>query len=406
MSELARFFGIIGGTFILEDPTTLTVGALIANKEVSFAFGFSALTLGIFLGDLGLYALGILFQKKLLKTSKVFFLPTAGHIFLARFIPGTRTVTYIAAGHGKVPFKKFFYLSLPSSFIWTLLLIGFTQEIFSISQILPVWGNWLAGVFLLVCFIYWRLIVKLTGMMALIATLIVHHLFLRNHDRRKMALSLSAYSRVALRLLGIEIQTNVNIEDFSGKLIVSNHMSYLDVICLSSIYPGLYVTSTDIQRTPVLGLICELCGCVFTERRLSKRTPIVAECELKEIHSVLSEGVSLTLFPEGTSTDGLRLLPFKSPLFEGALRAKVKLRPILLRYIEIDGIGFSKNNSDMVAWHGKMTFLPHFIRLCSLKTLKVQIAALDELDANEFADRKVLAREAQRLIHEAFLKEL
>lgn len=407
VSSLFIFFSIIGATFLLEDPATLTVGSLIAKKEVSFFFGFSALTLGIFLGDLGLYTLGYLFKEKIFSSKKSFLKPAGSQVALARFLPGARTITFLAAGYGGFPLKKFLLIILPSSVIWTLLLLLFTKQVFSLTHVLPNWGNWIVGLILIVSIVKFRTLMKVFSMITLITFVIIHHyFFLRNSGRRELSASLSRYCQIALRILDVQVNSQIQAKDFSGKLVVSNHMSYLDVICLSSVYPCVYVTSTEIQQTPVLGLLCELFGCIFTERRHALRNSDLREKELKEIQMILNEGVSLTLFPEGTSSNGQKVLPFKSTLFEGALRTQASTQTILLRYDEIRGEKFSAHNADVVCWYGKMGFIPHFIRLCDSKGIKASITAVAELKAVDYQDRKALASVAHRAIEEAHLKTL
>lgn len=400
MKDLFIFFGIIGGTFLLEDPTTLAVGSLIANKEVSFAFGFLALSLGIFLGDLGLYFFGYLCRRKIFSSKKTFFAPVTSQIAVARFLPGARTITFLAAGYDGFPLGKFLLIIFPSSVVWTLLLLSFTEQIFQLTNILPVWGNWLAGIFLLILVANLRTLMKVCSMAVLIVTVLLHHgLFFDRRDRKKLSRSLSRYCKLALRILDIEVTSNIDETDMAGKLVLSNHLSYLDVICLSSLYPSIYVTSVEIKETPLLGLICDLCGCLFTERRRSLRSPDLLEKELAGIQEVLDEGISLTLFPEGTSTNGETILPFKTTLLEGAVRSHVSVIPVLIRVEEVNGEKRSVKNADIVCWYGSMSFTPHFLKLCQSKGIKIRLTAMSQLETKNFSDRKELAAVAARSLH-------
>ena len=144
-----------------------------------------------------------------------------------------------------------------------------------------------------------------------------------------------------------------------NKLVVSNHLSYLDVLCFSSLFPASYVTSVEIRETPVLGILCELCGCVFTERRRKFRTMDCHEQEIQRMEKTLSSGINLVLFPEGTSTTGEEILPFKTSLLE----VSGIFLPMALKY-----------NSPAVPWYGEMTFIPHFWVLCGQEGLICRMA--------------------------------
>ncbi len=395
VSSPLSFLSIIIGTFILEDPTTVGVGTLIASSKISFVFGFSALVIGIFLGDLGLYGLGFLFKRKVFATTKQFYLPSDLQIGMARFLPGARTMTFLASGFEGYPLLKFILIIFPSSIVWTLLLLTFTDQVIAIFHILPSWLNWIVGLFLLVFISKIRTITKIMGMAALVLAVIIHHSILKALGKKKeLPVSLSRYSRVALKILDVSLETTLKKSQVSGNLVLSNHMSYLDVICLSSVYSGFFITSVEIRETPVLGLICDLCGCLFTERRASLRTRERMDHEISEIEAVLKDGFSLTLFPEGTSSNGEKLLPFKTSLLEGAFRTKSSVRPVVLKYEEIKGKKFSPENRDVVCWYGKMGFTSHFLKLCDSQKIKATLYPLEILDPKNFLDRKQLGAQA------------
>lgn len=399
--------GIIASTFILEDPTTLAVGALIASHQMSFSVGFTSLVLGIFLGDLGLYAVGHLFKRGVFKTKKTYVRPSTIQIILARFIPGMRTLTFLASGFEGFPLKKFLLLIFPSSVIWTLLLLFFTDQVFKLLKFFPVWGNWIIGLSILLIIAKFKAIIKTLSMMLLIAVSSIHHSLISGPDKKKkLAFSLSKYCQVALRILGIEVQSELHESETHGRMILSNHMSYLDVICLSSLYPTLYVTSVEIKETPGLGLICKLCGCLFTERRRAFRKSDTSEKELHEVQSTLQQGLSLTVFPEGTSSNGEKLLPFKTMLVEGAVRAKANILPVVIRYEEIAGREISVRNRDIVCWYGKMSFLPHFLRLCNSNGIKVRILPLKILSIEDFESRKQIGAKAWELMDAAYAQRI
>lgn len=369
--NLISYAGIIGATFILEDPTTIAVGSMINAGKIGFSEGFIALFIGIFLGDLGLYGVGRLFARK-----RKFFVPVTSQVVLARFLPGARTLTFLSCGHSRYPLPKFTLLIIPSIFIWTLLLLKATEEMLALYHSLPLWANIILGVMILFIVYHVKTIFKLGAMITLIGTYLIHHTFSKG-SRKELAASLSAYAKMALWILNIRLSTTLTKEETKNKLVLSNHISYLDILCLSSVYPTSYVTSVEIRETPVLGKLCELAGCLFTERRRGNNRNI--DGEINQMAEFLKDE-TLTLFPEGTSTNGESILPFRSSLLESAVRSGADVLPVVLCYGE---------GKVVVPWTGKMTFLPHLIRVCRLKEVSVTIEASTVISSTQY-DRREL----------------
>ncbi|MDH4468038.1 MAG: hypothetical protein QE271_08270 [Bacteriovoracaceae bacterium] len=149
-NPLLIFLIIIGASFILEDPTTLLVGSLIATNHLTYSMGFISLLVGIFLGDLFLYLLGFAIHQGLFKKAKNFMPPTTFTIGIARFIPGMRTITFTAAGFNKIFFPKFILIIACTSLIWTWLLLTFTKTIVEWLKFFPSHVSWILGVFVFI----------------------------------------------------------------------------------------------------------------------------------------------------------------------------------------------------------------------------------------------------------------
>lgn len=130
---------VILSTFISEDPTTIGVGALIGSGKISFARGFTPLMIGIILGDLGLYGVGRLIGKGWKKSASIPLNPSLMTLFIARFIPGMRSMTFTAAGVKKFSFKAYALMLIPASIIWTLILLFATKEVMAVLNYFPRW---------------------------------------------------------------------------------------------------------------------------------------------------------------------------------------------------------------------------------------------------------------------------
>ena len=159
-------------------------------------------------------------------------------------------------------------------------------------------------------------------------------------------------SRRHLRIFGCTITANGAIPR-SG-LLVSNHLSYLDILVLSATTPAVFVSKSEVRNWPLFGWLAMLGGTVFIQRE--KRTHVGAVN--REIESALAEGVLVGVFPEGTSTNGEEVLPFRSPLLEPVAGGAHDISTSYLHYVLADG-----NACNEVCYWGNHTFFPHLIHL-------------------------------------------
>jgi len=182
----------------------------------------------------------------------------------------------------------------------------------------------------------------------------------------------------------------------SGKnyFMVSNHMSYMDIIFLSAGEPSVFVTSVEMQNTPFLGEVSDYGGSYFVERRDRTKVP----GEIKDLAKILNHGMHVFVFPEGTSTNGLQLLPFKRALFAAAVEAQREVLPVCLRIESINGEEFSPKNHNRVAWYGSAPFIPHFLQLMQVESMKVTVNYLDPIPVTPESERTQLAHQAYHQI--------
>lgn len=221
-------------------------------------------------------------------------------------------------------------------------------------------------------------------------------LFIRNEKTRlRFILKSNAFhAGLVLKYLGIETFEE-EVAPVRGKLIVCNHMSYIDVLVLFRSYPALFITSKDIERTPVLGQITSLAGCFFTERKKELRTPEAALAEVTLMKKRLSEGFNIFLFPEGTSSDGSKILPFKAHFFQLAVESKSAVCPLMIKYLG--------ENRKLAPWYGNMDFVPHFLNVCKEKEFSVSVHRMNQISSFN-KDKFQLKDETEILIRESYEK--
>ena len=203
--------------------------------------------------------------------------------------------------------------------------------------------------------------------------------------------SMVFYCQLAKKILNIEVK----FENESGVnrpgLIVANHISYLDVLILGASHPALFITSQEIRETFLLGKICELAGCFFVERRRDRITPGTKASEIAQMKKRISEGHSVFLFPEGTSTAGSTVLPFKATFFQLAVDGKLPVNPVVLNYLG--------ESQSLVPWYGTMTFSDHLFKLCTLNKIE---ASVKELPAIQGDNKFELAETSCQLIRKNY----
>ena len=230
-------------------------------------------------------------------------------------------------------------------------------------------------------------------------------LLIRNVESRLQLTrnNLKMYSKIALSILGIKVETSDYDPKDDGFLVVCNHLSYLDVLVIATKHPATFITSTDIEKTAGLGLICKLAACVFVERNKGRRTIKTFKKELSEIKQRLSLKLNIVLFPEGTSSNGEQILPFKSSFFQTAIDAQVKILPLHIKYTSINGNKLDNTTRDFIHWYGDMTFINHLFNLCLQSEIIVKLTSLKTITPEnatryELKDRsyEVISREHAR----------
>jgi 1-acyl-sn-glycerol-3-phosphate acyltransferase len=201
----------------------------------------------------------------------------------------------------------------------------------------------------------------------------------RAPDLAERAEWLTQSCRGVLASLGLTVAVDGSMP--SHGLIVSNHLSYLDILCFSSLGPCVFVSKSDVRGWPVFGRMATNGGTIYIDRTSRVDAGRVA----KEIEEALRLGVRVVLFPEGTSSGGDTVLPFHAPLFEAAVRAGAPITPAYISYT-IEG---GDPKVDVCYWGG-MTFATHFLGL--LGKGKVHASISFGRSREGLRDRKIAAR--------------
>ena len=205
-----------------------------------------------------------------------------------------------------------------------------------------------------------------------------------------------AYHRLCCRLAGIVVEQRGALSPAHPTLYICNHTSYLDIAILGGRIAATFVAKTDVGGWPLFGTLAKLQGCVFIDRR---RASINRQRDA--IAARLQSGKNLILFPEGTSGDGQRLLPFKSSLFavaEGAPGLAIAVQPVSVAYLRLDGMPLGRFYRPCFAWYGDMTLAPHLWTMLGLGQLSARVTFHPPVLASDFASRKELAEYCESVI--------
>jgi len=201
-------------------------------------------------------------------------------------------------------------------------------------------------------------------------------------DRRLQARAvwLHAWCRFACRVLGIRVKTHGSIP--STGLLVSNHLSYLDIVVLSLIRPCVFVAKRDVANWPLFGWLSHAAGAIFVdrERRFSSNKAVDL------IRKAIAGGSVVVLFPEGTSSDGSTVLRFKSALLESAVQLRCPITSASVDYSLDNG-----SVADEVCYWRDMTLVPHLLNLLFKREILVNYSFSSAKIRN--SDRKGMARE-------------
>ena len=203
------------------------------------------------------------------------------------------------------------------------------------------------------------------------------------------AVWIHGWSRRIVKWMGFRCEVEGRIP--ARGAVVSNHLSYLDILLYSSVRPFVMVAKTEVRSWPLFGWITSRAGTVYVERSGGPKTYPRVNAEMAEAYR---SGLPVLFFPEGTTTDGADVVPFRRGLFHSVLNEGVALRTAALRYSlePCAGNGCASVEED-VYWWGEMEFVSHIFQLLGLSGLSVKVRFGDEV--LERADRFVLSETAR-----------
>lgn len=175
------------------------------------------------------------------------------------------------------------------------------------------------------------------------------------------------WAKRLLRILKIKITLSGEVLKFLGKdsyLVVSNHISWLDIPVIFSLKPMTFVSASDVKTWPIIGMLAKISGAIFVER--NRKSSLVEVIQAMN-HHFKNEKRSICIFPEGVTSNGYQVLPFKSNLFQSAFESNVLLLPLSIKYKENNVL------TNRTSFHGSTTLFQSFKRVAKSNLIEVVV---------------------------------
>ncbi len=210
------------------------------------------------------------------------------------------------------------------------------------------------------------------------------------------------FHKMLLWLLSIEVEIiRESNRSRQGNLFISNHLSYLDIPILGSKFPLRFVAKSEIESWPLFGFLAKKGRSIFIRRNKTDSFN-----QKNKILDVLSSGEKVFIFPEGTTSDGNRVLEFKSSSFSSVENQDFIIQPLVIVYSDLNGIPINRWLRPIIAWYGDMDFKPHLLKLAGLKSIKALVIYLDPIKTKNFENRKDLSNYLENKIRKVYSSAL
>ncbi|MFN3507415.1 MAG: lysophospholipid acyltransferase family protein [Allorhizobium sp.] len=202
------------------------------------------------------------------------------------------------------------------------------------------------------------------------------------------------WHRLALWFLGIRVHVHGTLDTRRPLMIAANHASWKDILVLGSVADVAFVAKTEVASWPVFGFLARLQKTIFVVREEKRR----AGDQVNEIAARMADGEIVVLFPEGTTSDGNRILGIKSSLFGAAAAALpegedavVHVQPVAIAYTRVQGMPMGRYHRPIAGWPGDIGLMEHLIGVLRAGALDVDVTFGETVDFRKGDSRKTLA---------------
>lgn len=206
---------------------------------------------------------------------------------------------------------------------------------------------------------------------------------------RRSCVPVSRWARWGARCLGVRVSVAGTLPP-PGSLVVANHQGYADIVTVGGLFPAIFAARHDMRRWPMFGALAASGATIFINRDVKR----AGYRGVAQVAAALADGATVVAFPEGTSTDGLGLLPLRTGVFQAAVDARAQVVPAAIRYTAAGGRPIDDGTRPHVGWYDGSSFPRHLWRLAGYGRVDA-IVTFGEAIAPPHADRRSLAAAAE-----------
>lgn len=209
------------------------------------------------------------------------------------------------------------------------------------------------------------------------------------------------WHRIVCYCLGIRVHVHGKLESHRPLMLCANHSSWMDIMVLSAVADVAFIAKIEVRDWPLFGTLAKLQKSVFVVREEKRKTGNQAS----EIAGRMAAGEIVVLFPEGTTSDGNRLLEVKSSLFGAAAMAvphsptgAVLVQPVAVAYTRVHGLPMGRYHRPLTAWPGDVEMLPHLKEMLKWGAFDVDVCFGDAMEYRTDTNRKEVSATIARRI--------
>jgi 1-acyl-sn-glycerol-3-phosphate acyltransferase len=241
-----------------------------------------------------------------------------------------------------------------------------------------------------------RLVLAGAGVLAAIAVLLPVQIAAVRFDLAVSRRIPRLFHGIVCALLGVRIRVVGRPARERPLLIVSNHVSWIDISVITAVVPVAFVAKSEVASWPLFGLFARLQRTVFVDRTRRHKTAAVNA----EIARRLADGDPVVLFGEGTSSDGNRVLPFRTALIGAAGEAlteaghldRILIQPLSIAYVAFQGLPMGRQHRPVAAWYGALDLFPHLVAVLKRGAIDAVVSFGEPIGYVANSDRKAVAR--------------
>lgn len=217
------------------------------------------------------------------------------------------------------------------------------------------------------------------------------------------------WHRIMCRVIGLRVRTHGHLSKERPLLLVSNHISWKDILVLGSVAELVFIAKSEVRAWPVLGWLARLQRSVFVERQQRRKTG----AQISDVSARLIAGEVVVLFAEGTTSDGNRVMPFNASLFGAASAAlpltpegRVHIQPVSIAYTGFHGMPMGRYHRPLAGWPGDVALGAHLLRVIRHGAIDVEVVFSDAVPYDVATDRKKTARLVEARVRDGLIRAL